>query len=349
MQILWGSIWQQRSNWLKKAWLIAAGLMAVHIAGAPEFLRVHWAEPSEATGRKAFSQARQPFPDRVFVSTKQEALGVVGGVPGGNGRVARLEPAGVVGHLTTSEPKMTAEDRKLVSTESMEMVVQHPAESADKVRQLAEGMGGFLVTSETRGALDAQSASLTVRVPAARFEQAREEIRKLGLRMESEKLESQDVTKQYVDQQARLRTLRAQETQYLGILKRAQTVKDTLAVSDQLNQVRSEIEQQQAEFDALSKQVETVALTISLRAEAEAQVFGLLWRPLYQLKLALRAGLEAVADYAVAMIGFFFYLPAILLWLVTILISAAIGWRILRWAGRTFFVESAATPAPAGD
>jgi hypothetical protein len=77
-----------------------------------------------------------------------------------------------------------------------------------------------------------------------------------------------------VDQAAKLRNLHAQETQYLGILKQAKTVKDTLEVSEQLNEVRSDTEQQQAEFDALSKQVETIALTISLHAEAEAQVFA---------------------------------------------------------------------------
>ena len=94
-----------------------------------------------------------------------------------------------------------------------------------------------------------------------------------------------------MDQAARLRNLHAQETQYLGILKQAKTVKDTLEVGEQLNEVRSETEQQQPEFDALSKQVETIALTISLHAEAEAQVFGLHWRPLYQLKLAARQGI----------------------------------------------------------
>jgi hypothetical protein len=45
------------------------------------------------------------------------------------------------------------------------------------------------------------------------------------------------------------------------------------------------IEQQQAEFEALSKQVETVAITVSLHSEAKANVFGLHWRPLYELKL----------------------------------------------------------------
>jgi hypothetical protein len=221
--------------------------------------------------------------------------------------------------------------------------VKSPRDTSDKIRLLAQQLGGFLVSSNVSGGEDASSASLTIRVPANRFEDARAEIRKLGLRVESEKLEAQDVTRQYVDQAARLRNLRAQETQYLGILKQSKTVKDTLEVSDKLNEVRGEIEQQQAEFDALSKQVETVALKISLRAEAEAKVFGLNWRPLYHLKLAARQGLDSVGDYAATMAAFLFYLPTVLLWLATILICAAAGWRTLRWAGKALFVARVKT------
>jgi len=107
-------------------------------------------------------------------------------------------------------------------------------------------------------------------------------------------------------------------------------VKDTLDVSEKLNAVRGEIEQQQAEFEALSKQVETVAITISLHSEAEAQVFGLHWRPLYEIKLAMMQGLEGLADYATSMFSFVCYLPAILLWLATILGGTALGWKIAR-------------------
>ena len=181
------------------------------------------------------------------------------------------------------------------------------------------------------------SASVTIRVPAARLEEARSEIRKVGLRVETDRIEAQDVTKDYVDREARLRNLRAQEAQYLGILKQAKTVKDTLQVSDKLNEVRSEIEQQQAEFEALSKQVEMVAISVSLRAEADVQAFGLRWRPLYQLKLAAREGLQSLADYGTSMVSFAFYLPAILLWLATILLGAAVGWRVLRWTAQVVF------------
>jgi hypothetical protein len=232
----------------------------------------------------------------------------------------------------------STEDRKAIRTGSMDVIAKNPRDVSEKIRQIAERAGGFLLSSETYGSQDASRASLQIRVPENKFEEVRNEIRTLGLRVESEKLQSEDVTKQYVDQMARLRNLRAQEAQYLGILKQAKTVKDTLEVSDQLNAVRGEIEQQQAEFDALSKQVETVALAVTLRAEADARVFGLDWRPLYQLKVAAWRGLDSVADYGASMSSFLFYLPTVLLWLATILVGAALGWRILRWAGRVLFL-----------
>jgi len=228
-------------------------------------------------------------------------------------------------------------DRMLMRTASLGLIVKTPAQTVEQIVQLANGVGGFLVTSNVNGGTDATSASLTVRVPAAKFDEIRAQLRKLGLRVESETIEAQDVTRQYVDQEARLRNLRAQEQQYLGILRKATTVKDTLEVSDKLNEVRGAIEEKQAEFDALSKQVDTVAINITLRAEADAQVFGLNWRPLYQLKIAAREGLDGLADYTASITAFVFYLPTVLLWLFTILAGAAIGWRILRWAARVLF------------
>jgi hypothetical protein len=229
--------------------------------------------------------------------------------------------------------------RNMIRKGSIALVVRNPRESAERIRSFAEQAGGFLVSSEIDGGENAPKASLTIRVPAAKFEQVISEVARLGVRVEAEKLEAEDVTRQYVDLAARLRNYRAQETQYLGILKQARTVKDTVDVSEKLGEVRGEIEQQQAEFDALSKQVETVALTVSLHAEAEVQVFGLHWRPLYQLKPAVRDGIDGIGDYTSSMASFIFYVPAILLWLATILIGAAIAWRGLRWAARALFMS----------
>ena len=133
----------------------------------------------------------------------------------------------------------------------------------------------------------------------------------------------------------------------MTILQQAKTVKDTLNVSERLNAVRGEIEQQQAEFETLSRQVETVAITVSLHSEAEANVFGLHWRPSYELKLAMMQGLEGLADYATAMFSFVFYLPAILLWLATILVAAALGWKAVRLGVRVLFAGKKPAHVPA--
>ena len=68
-------------------------------------------------------------------------------------------------------------------------------------------------------------------------------------------------------------------------------------------------------------------------------MFGIHWRPLYQLKIAARNGLEGIADYIAAMVAVGFFLPTVLLWLGTIVFCAAFGWRILRWASRFFFAS----------
>ena len=54
----------------------------------------------------------------------------------------------------------------------------------------------------------ATSTLLSIRVPAERFDELRAQIRKLSLRVESESIDAQDLTQQYVDQEARRRTER---------------------------------------------------------------------------------------------------------------------------------------------
>ena len=340
MKPVWGVFWQKSSKWLKTGWLITAGLSALYFGTMRSSRSGGGVASEKVTGLAAtewvpISLWREPFHERVLEAGENQVSGVVRMIAD-DSPVPGSQRAAIMTYLPTPEPQTPDSDRKLVRNSSMELVAKNPADTAEKIRQLAERLDGFLVKSVTNGQ-DAQGAFLAVRIPTERFEQARAEIRKLGVRVESERVEAQDVTRQYVDLDARLRNLRGEEAQYLSIMKRANTVKDTLEVSEKLSNVRGQIEQQQAEFEALSRQVETVAINVSLHTEAEAQVFGLHWRPLYQLKLAVRGGLESLGNYAVDMAGFAFLLPTILLWLLTILLGAAIGWRLLRWASRVFF------------
>jgi hypothetical protein len=342
MDIRWGVLSAKSRKPLKVCWMITAGLVALYIGLVGPQQRYRGIAQSRGTGLASVAgEGWEPISlwrqtsilPRLSGHTYYQK-GVAGGLL--QARVSNASMAYLTAGADT-EVEGSGTDRKLIRTSTLALIVKSPAESAEKVIQLTQSAGGFLVNSQLNGGADATSASLAIRVPAAKFEEVRQQIRRLGLRVESESIEAQDVTKQYVDQEARLRNLRAEEAQYLGILRKATTVKDTLEVSDKLNEVRGAIEERQAEFQALSKQVETVAINVTLRAEADAQVFGLHWRPLYQLKIAAREGLEGLGGYVASMTTFAFYIPTILLWLFTILAGAAVGWRILRWAARVFF------------
>jgi len=338
MVIAWPPLWWKNRNWLEKLWLIVAGVAAIYYGAIQPRQDFRGIAESKATALAAIEDGRRQHwfqPNSLAVREELQTEGIVGAVPVN----AAYEKSAVT--------RLAEEDeRKIVRTSSIALIVEKPADAAGKIQKLAEGAGGFLVNWEANGAQEATSASLMIRVPVGKFESTRTAIRSLAQRVENERVEAEDASTQYVDDQARLRNLRAQETQYLAILRQARTVKDTLEVSDKLNQVRGEIDRQQSEFNTLSKQVDLVAITLSLRRETEAQVFGLPWRPLYEVKLAARMGLEGLIDYSTSILSFFFYLPAILLWMATILSGAAIGWRVLRWAGRQLFVAKA--PAVTG-
>ena len=348
MGIRWGVFSAKSKTALKTGWLITAGVVALNLGLIQPRDQARGIASEKASGLAAVSGGVGWEPISLWRQTsilphfRSEAYlqkGILGGVSVDVAPVSLMTFSG--GRAGGEEG--TSGDRKLVRTESLGFVVKTPAETAEKIVQIAQGAGGFLVTSNVNGGADATSALLNIRVPADKFGEVRAQIRKLSSRVESESIDAQDVTKQYVDQEARLGNLRAQEQQYLGVLRKAATVKDTLEVSDKLNEVRGAIEERQAEFEALSKQVETVAINVTLRAEADAQVFGLNWRPLYQLKIAAREGLAGFGEYAASMTVFVFYLPTILLWLFTILAGAAVGWRILKRAARRLFISPKAS------
>ena len=346
MSLAWGSrlsLFLRSGNNLQIAWVITAVMVALY-AG---FIRPQEMDFGINNSRGLALQAAQR--SKTLGRWREPRIaGIVAGIPDADKAVMSSANYSAAPHSTSDSGNADA-DRKMVRTSTLEMLVQHPADTAEKIRELAERESGFLVSSEVRGQGDSVGATLTIRVPAERFDSVRDEIRKLGVRVESERIEAQDVTRQYTDQEANLRNLRAEEQQYLLILKQSRTVKDTLEVSEKLGQIRGQIEQQQAEFNALSKQIETVAITIYLRAEAEAQVFGLNWRPLYQIKMAFRDGLDGLANYFSAITVFMFFLPTIMLWAATIAVGGALAWRILRWVARRWFGwglhQGAPTPA----
>ncbi|HEU5348784.1 MAG TPA: DUF4349 domain-containing protein [Ktedonobacterales bacterium] len=74
----------------------------------------------------------------------------------------------------------------------------------------------------------------------------------------------QDVSNQYVDAQSRLKNLRAEQERLLALMKQATTLNDTLTLEQRLTDVEGQIEQIEAQLNALNGQTTYYKVTITL-------------------------------------------------------------------------------------
>jgi hypothetical protein len=114
-------------------------------------------------------------------------------------------------------------------------------------------------------------------------------LRELAIRVESESTDSQDVTEQYIDLEARLKNAEATESQYLALLDRATDVEDILKIYDSLSRVRSEIEQIKGRMQYLERTSSMSLISVRLEPEASAKPLARAgWSVLEEFKSAIR-------------------------------------------------------------
>ncbi|HUS69835.1 MAG TPA: DUF4349 domain-containing protein [Anaerolineae bacterium] len=221
-------------------------------------------------------------------------------------------------------------DRMIVRTGSLAIVVEDTEETLEAIERLASELGGYVSDLQSWRQDDQMAATVTVRILAASFDQARERIKELAIEVESENASGQDVTEEYVDLEARLNNLEVAEQELLELLASAQeTHKDAesiLAIYNEITNVRMQIEQIKGRMQYLESASELATLTITVTPEEiEEPVVEPGWEPLRQARDALRTlvnalkGLITVLIWVVLLflpLAAILALPLILVWLV---------------------------------
>jgi hypothetical protein len=213
----------------------------------------------------------------------------------------------------------------IVRQGDMSLVVKSVGDVRDEIAQLAVSLDGYVVSSSIWGEGEEMRGSISIRVPDEKFDQAMAELRKLAVRVERESTNSQDVTEQYTDLQARLNNAKATEKQYLALLDKATDVEDMLKIQDSLSRVRTEIEQIQGQMQYLERTSSMSLITASLQPAVSARPLTPVgWNPLEVLKAAIRG-----------FITFGKWLVNIAIWLLIFLpvwgtILGIVYWRLRR-------------------
>ncbi len=181
-----------------------------------------------------------------------------------------------------------ARDRAVLLRVALE--VDEVEARAQRLRRLVAEHEGYV-----EAATASERADLIARVPAARLEGFRAELRALGeVRHEEEVVE--DVTELRRDGAARLRNARREEERLLALMsERTATLSDVIAVEARLAGVRERVEQLEAAERALARRVELAEVHVELSPRAAP-----FWRdPIATLSRAGAFGVEAAAAIVV--------------------------------------------------
>lgn len=189
-----------------------------------------------------------------------------------------LDPGfGVSGNADVSLPEQ-ASGRKIIYTAQLHAETRDFEASHALLRQAASDLSGYLESSTTYGSAENgdRTASDTYRIPAEHYQEFLNSVGDIGsVTYRSEQTE--DITSQYVDVQARLESLEAQRTRLEELREKADTLEDLLSIESQLTDVQYQLESYTAQRKLYDSQVDYCTVSVDLsevRAYTPANTFA---------------------------------------------------------------------------
>ena len=176
-----------------------------------------------------------------------------------------------------------------------------------------------------------RTLTATLRVPADQLDASLTDLKTLG-RVESESQSGQDVTSQYVDLQARLANARNTEQRLTDLLRqRTGKLSDVLEVEQEVDRVRGEIEQMEAERKNMANQVSYATLNATIAEDYKAQLQVVPPSTSTQLGNAAVAGYKSMVDSMLDLVLFLLEnVPNLVLWLAILFFPARLVWKKVR-------------------
>jgi hypothetical protein len=205
---------------------------------------------------------------------------------------------------------------RVIRTAELSVVIPRDAfdERFGEAVDVAEEQGGFVADSQSRN----RSGSLTVRVPAANFDETLHALRALGA-VEVESVHGKDVTADFVDLHANLRIARARREVLLGLMADAVSIEQTIRVQNALDETQLRIEQLQGQLRLLDDRTSLATIGLRLReqgVEPESQVEKASIPNAFE-----RAAAGFVGVIAAIVIGLGYLIPILLLGLAAWFVS----------------------------
>ena len=220
-----------------------------------------WTSTSDVADESSGFGMEEPVPEPAFTMDTDDAMDMEEEAVSENLVGEALDSGGDGADLTV-ELVSYAQNRIIVHTARMSLVVEEVGDGVDQVTGIAAELGGWMVSSDRTSQ---HTGFVAIRVPAGSLDEALRRIEGVGLEVESQSITSQDVTDEYVDVESRLVSLRATRERLLTFLEQAEDVEDALLVQQELSGLEERIEGMQGRLNYLSQTSAFSLIEVSMR------------------------------------------------------------------------------------
>ncbi|WP_161554553.1 DUF4349 domain-containing protein [Sinomicrobium soli] len=225
---------------------------------------------------------------------------------------------------SSGENKVEIAERKLIKEGNIEFRTDDLGATREIIYQAADKYNTYIASDQEFNNPGSKRNTLTVRVPADNFDAFLEEITRDVDQLDHKQINVRDVTEEFLDIQARLKTKKELEIRYLELLKQAKNVTEILEIEKQAGILRSEIESVEGRLEYLKNRVSFSTLTISFYETLPGHTgFG------HEFRQGFRNGWDNLVWFFVALTNVW---PFVLIGVVLFLVIRK--WRKRRKAGK---------------
>jgi hypothetical protein len=224
------------------------------------------------------------------------------------------------------------QDRLVIENADLAIVVKDPKARMAEINALANEFGGYVVSSNlfqssTSFGKEVPEATIVIRVPSERLDEALDRIKEDAVDIDYENRSGQDITNVYVDLQAQLKAKQAAEAKLLEIMDQAGRAEDVLAIYLQVQQVQTEIEQLKGQIQYYDEAVAMSSISVRLIAEESTQPISIgPWTPEGAAREAIQDLIRFVQSFVDFLIRFvIFTLPSLILIAIPLFLVYLVG------------------------
>jgi hypothetical protein len=172
----------------------------------------------------------------------------------------------IAGDLSESEVGASAAqltDRKIILNAEVRIRVEDIEGVCEKIKDKTMELKGYLNDYSVHTNEYNANADISLKVPSPNYQEMLDFVIEQG-KSDYKREYTNDVTTQYIDLEARMKVLRAEEESLLNLLNQAKTVEEILKIRTQITSTRQERESLEGQFKALSNSVEYATINVSI-------------------------------------------------------------------------------------